>query len=477
MPLKELEVRFARIRPRPYKLSDGEGLHLFVKPNGAKLWRLKYRFARKEKLLSFGKYPGVTLAAAREKRRAAKALLARGIDPGSVRLTEAAQAIEVLEAAEIAKAMETVGKAAPARQAPASTPRTFEPIARAWHENRESELDPAHAGRVMRRMERDAFPDLGDRPIAEIDAPEILKVVRKVEARGALDVSRRLKQSIGQVFRFAIASGWATSDPTVHLADALKPKPKVRHMPRLPLKQFPELVRAILAYDGEADSRRREVTRDALMFTLLTWARTGETRFARRDEFEDLDGPEPMWRLSPERMKMAREHLVPLSAQAAAIVRRRLRETNGDWLFPGEKPGRPISQNTMIFACYRMGYRGRQTVHGLRGLASTWANEAERYSSDWIEMALAHADEDEVRGAYNSALYLSARRRMLEDWANEIERAAGKGRRETSVQGIAAPVLASPPVVNGVRTGPRPDRALRQPYWQRRAGASLLRTR
>ena len=461
MPLKELEVKYTQRRQRPFKLSDGGGLYLLVQPSGSKLWRLKYRFDGKEKLLSFGKYPDVGLAAARHKREAAKALLAEGIDPGAVAATEA---------------MEGAGEAAPARAAPAL--ENFEAIARAWHKNRESGLCPAHATRVLSRMERDAFPDLGTKAITEITPPEILAVIRKVEARGALDISRRLKQCIGQVFSFAIASGWAASDPTAHLNGALKPRPRVKHMPKVPLKDFPALVRAILAYDGEADSRRREVTRDALMFTLLTWARTGETRFATRDEFEDLDGPEPLWRLSPERMKMEREHLVPLSPQAVAIIRRRLRATNGDLLFPGDKPGKPISQNTMIFACYRMGYRGRQTVHGFRGLASTWANETERYNSDWIEMALAHADEDEVRGAYNSALYISARRRMLQDWAGDVMRiAAGDARREkpmvpaTPVTPIAPVARASAPAPNGL--GRRlPERALRQPYWQRQGNTS-----
>ena len=462
MPLKELEVRYTQRRQRPFKLSDGGGLHLLIQTNGSKLWRLKYRFDGKEKLLSFGKYPGVSLAAAREKRRAAKELLTEGIDPGTV------AAIEVTQAAE-----ETVHAEVPAML------ETFEAIARAWHENRESGLDPAHAGRVLRRLERDAFPDLGEKAITEITVPEILEVIRKVEARGALDVSRRLKQSIGQVFRFAIACGWASADPTVHLTGALKPRPRVKHMPKVPLKEVPALVRAIIAYDGEADSHRREVTRDALMFTLLTWARTGETRFATRDEFEDLDGPEPLWRLSPERMKMEREHLVPLSPAAAAIARRRLRATNGDWLFPGDKPGQAISQNTMIYACYRMGYRGRQTVHGFRGLASTWANEAECYNSDWVEMALAHADENEVRGAYNSALYLSARRRMLRDWAGEVERAASgkmEGGQSMAQAVRLTPVVpvarASAPAANGFRTSRLPERALRQPYWQREGGGS-----
>jgi integrase len=401
MALKELEVKYATRRQRPYKLSDGGGLHLLVQPNGSKLWRLKYRFEGKEKLLSFGKYPDITLAVAREKRWQAKARLAEGIDPGETRAQE--------------------GKATAEAQKKAKAPQTFEPIARAWHTNRVEGLNPAHAKRVINRMERDVFPALGERPIAEITAPEILDVIRVVEARGALDISRRLKQGIGQVFRFAIASGWTEQDPTVHLAGALKPRPRVKHMPRVPLKELPELVRAIVAYDGEETQRRREITRDALLFTLLTWARTSETRFATWDEFEGLEGPDPLWRLSPERMKMEREHLVPLPRQLVELLRRRRRESNGDFVFPGVKQGKPISENTMIYACYRMGYLHRQTVHGFRGLASTWANERQRYKSDWIEMALAHADDDEVRGAYNSAVYLSPRKQMLQDWADMIE--------------------------------------------------------
>lgn len=451
MPLKELEVKYTQRRQRPFKLSDGGGLHLLVQPNGSKLWRLKYRFGGKEKLLSFGRYPEVTLASARERRKEAKAQLANGVDPGAARAEEPA-----------------------AKRRP---PETFEAIARAWHANRAEGLDATHAGRVLRRMERDAFPAIGDKLITEISAPDILEMIRTVEQRGALDISRRLKQSTSQVFRFAIASGWATSDPTVHLTGALKPRPRVKHMPKVPLQELPALVRAIFAYDGEADSRRREITRDALVFTLLTWARTSETRLATRGEFEELDGPEPVWRLSAERMKMEREHLVPLSPQAVEIVQRRLRATNGDLLFPGEKPGKPISQNAMIFACYRMGYRGRQTVHGFRGLASTWANEAERYKSDWIELALAHADEDGVRGAYNSALYLSARRRMLQDWAIEIRKvgaatigrvARGTGVTDT-IQRASAPEGRCPARL--------PDRALRTPYWQPGPTSPAPRTR
>lgn len=437
MPLTDLEIKYATPRKRPYKLFDGRGLYLLVQPGGTKLWRMKYHFDGKEKVLNFGKYPEVAAAAARQKRANAKAALKEGDDPG-------------------------VSLARP------DAPTTFEPIARAWHANRAEGLDPAHASRVIRRLERDAFPALGARPIDEIDAPEILDVIRAVEARGALDISRRLKQGISQVFRFAIASGWATTDPATSLNDALRPKPKVRHRARVALAELPELVSAIQNYDGEADSRRRETTRDAMLFTLLTWARTSETRFCEWDEFEDLGGEKPLWRISPERMKMEREHLVPLSSQVAEILLRRKRASNDRFVFPGEKPNKPISENTMIYACYRLGYLGKQTIHGFRGLGSTWANEAECYRPDWVEMALAHVDEDEVRGAYNSALYLTPRRRMLQQWADHILSAAQFDRAASNVG--PAPCTPTKPVLRRSATPssqyfpPAPERL---PYWQR----------
>jgi integrase len=389
MALKELEARYATKRSRDYKLSDGEGLYLFVRTTGSKLWRMKYRFEGREKLLSFGRYPDTTLAQARLKRAEAKLALADGRDPG-------------------ARATPTAG-------------RTFEEAARAWYEHRQASLDPAHAARLLARLERDAFPVLGARELRSVSSLEVLAMVQRVEARGALDVSRRLKQHVNQIYRYAIAHGWAEHDPAAPLAELLKPKPRVRHMARVGLHELPALVRAIDAYDGDETPRRRAITRAALLFTLLTWARTNETRQARWAEFEGLGGPEPLWRVPAERMKMGREHLVPLSRQVVALLEQ-VRAYNGSsaYVFAGDKPNQPISQNTMIFGCYRMGYRGRQTVHGFRGLGSTWANEAEDYRPDWIEMALAHADRDEVRGAYNSALYLTPRRRMLQQWSDFI---------------------------------------------------------
>jgi hypothetical protein len=269
MALKELEARYATKRPRDYKLADGGGLYLLVRPNGSKLWRLKYRFGGKEKLLALGRYPDVSLAEARLRRAEAKIALSRGTDPG-------------------------------AKEAPASG-MTFEAAARAWHDHRSASLDPGHAARLLTRLERDAFPAFGQTDLRQVTSADVLAMVRGVEARGALDVSRRLKQHVSQIYRFAIPQGWADHDPAAPLSDLLKPKPRVRHMARVGMAELPALVRAIDQYDGDETPKRRAITRAALMFTLLTWARTNETRLATWDEFEGLDTAEPLWRVPAER--------------------------------------------------------------------------------------------------------------------------------------------------------------------------------
>ena len=402
MPLTETQAKNAKPRERAYKLADSEGLFLLVQPNGTKLWRMKYRVAGKEKLLSFGAYPALGIAAARDKRKAAKALLAEGKDP-----------------------MKAKGEVT------SENGDTFYMVAKRWHENRQSALNPAHAERVWSRMERDVFPFLGQRLIHEITAPEVLEMIRKIEIRGALDISRRAKQGVGQVFQFAIACGLASSDPTAHLSGALKPRPRVKHMSRLPLDEVPAFLEKLRAYQEEGD-RRSAITRDAVLFALLTWVRTKELRLAVKSEFENLDGTEPVWRIPAARMKMGREHLVPLSSQAALIARKMVSTATGDYLFPGTHPDKPLSENTMIYALYRLGYHSRQTIHGFRGLASTWANEQlvefgkpamwiRKYHEDWVELQLAHSEKDDVRGAYNAAEYLAPRRRMMQDWADFLD--------------------------------------------------------
>lgn len=402
MPLTETQAKNAKPRERAYKLADSEGLFLLVQPNGTRLWRMKYRFAGKEKLLSFGAYPALGIAAARDKRKAAKALLAEGKDP-----------------------MKAKGEVT------SENGDTFYMVAKRWHENRQSALNPAHAERVWSRLERDVFPSLGQRLIHEITAPDVLQMIRRIEKRGALDISRRAKQGVGQVFQFAIACGLASSDPTAHLRGALKPRPRVQHMSRLPLVEIPAFLEKLRAYQEEGD-RRSAITRDAVLFALLTWVRTKELRLAVKSEFENLDGTEPVWRIPAARMKMGREHLVPLSAQAALIARKMVSSAAGDYLFPGTHPDKPLSENTMIYALYRLGYHSRQTVHGFRGLASTWANEQlvefgkpamwiRKYHEDWVEMQLAHSEKNDVRGAYNAAEYLTPRRRMMQDWADFLD--------------------------------------------------------
>ena len=403
MSLSEIQIRKAKAADRPYKLADGEGLFLLVQRNGSKLWRMKYRYRGKERLLSFGPYPEIGIAAARELKTIAKGSLAEGKDP-------------------------MVQKA----ERDFDDRKTFKTVASMWHDNRASSLDPAHAERVWSRLERDVFPGLGDLMMHEITPPEVLKIIRKIEERGALDISRRAKQGIGQIFQFAIASGLCSTDPTSHLRGALKPRPRVKHMSKIPLAELPELLSKIDRYQ-EVGERRSEITKVALTFALLTWVRTKELRFAAKSEFEDLDGNSPVWRIGADRMKMRREHIVPLSRQAATLARELITQTASRYLFSGRKAQLPLSENTMIYGLYRLGYHSRQTVHGFRGLASTWANEQllevgqppiwmRKYHEDWVELQLAHSEENEVRGAYNAAEYLAPRRAMLQDWADFLDR-------------------------------------------------------
>lgn len=408
MPLTDMKIKKANPAEKNYKLADGEGLFVLVKANGSKLWQMKYRYRGKEKLLSFGSYPNIGIAAARERKKIAKGVLAEGKDP-------------------------MVHK--PGRDF--SREETFRVVATDWHQNRIASLSPDHAKRVWSRLERDVLPVLGDLQLDEITPPIVLTVLRKIEERGALDICRRAKQGIGQVFQFAIASGICKTDPTASINAALKPRPRVQHMAKLPLIELPVLMSKIDRYVEEGE-RRSEITKSALSFAMLTWVRTKELRLATKQEFEGLDGGAPLWRVPGARMKMGREHLVPLSQQAAKIAKNMIEQADSDYLFAGSKPKQPLSENTMIYALYRLGYHSRQTVHGFRGLASTWANEqtihvgseltiARKYDKDWVEMQLAHCEEDEVRDAYNSAKYLAPRRVMMQDWANFVDRRSHRG--------------------------------------------------
>lgn len=399
MPLTDTYLRGAKGAGKPYKKSDSGGLFILVQPDGKKYWRLAYRFGGKQKTLALGSYPLVPLREAREARDAAKKQLLADQDPGKLRKTE---------------------KAAQK----AATGNGFEVIAREWHEAQRHRWTVEHAGRVIRRLERDIFPYLGHRSIVDIEPPELLDVLRRIEARSAMDIAKRQREHCGQIFRYAIASGRAKRDPSADLRGALKAAPPVQHRAAMPRKELPGFLRALDNYDGEPS------TQLAMKLIILTLVRTKELRPAQWCEFEALDTDVPIWRIPAERMKIKgrADHLVPLPRQAVEILAAlRPLTDNSAYLFPSSGKKGFMSENTMLYALYRMGYHSRATVHGFRGVASTILNEA-GFNPDWIERQLAHDETNKVRAAYNSAQYLPDRRRMLQWYADHLETVKNKSR-------------------------------------------------
>ncbi len=399
MPLTDTALRNAKAREKPYKLSDGGGLYLLVATSGTRLWNLAYRFNGKQKKLSFGAYPSVALSDARARRDEAKKLLAAGTDPSAEKKAEKRRAV-------LAEAC------------------TFESVAKEWFEHSKARWVESYSTRIWSRIEDDVLPVIGKMPITAVEAPELLDMVRAVEDRGAIEMAKRELQYCSQIFRYAVATGRARRDPCGDLRGALKPAGRKKSRAALKAVDLPDFLRALADYDGEPQ------TRIALQLVAMTFVRTQELRFAQWTEFEGLDGDEPMWRIPAERMKMRVEHLVPLAPQVVALLRE-LRPLAGQskLLFPSPGKKGVMSENTMIYAMYRMGYKSRATVHGLRGTASTILNES-GWNADWIERQLAHAEEDEVRGAYNSAEWLPGRTKMMKWWADYLDaRAAGKNVR------------------------------------------------
>ena len=402
MPLTDTAIRNTKSREKPFKLADGGGLYLLVNPNGSRYWRMDYQFEGKRKLLAVGVYPAVGLSAARKRRDEAREKLAAGLDPSAEKKAEK-------------------------RKAKCQASNTFEAVAREWLDRQE--WAAGYTSRVISQIEADIFPALGARAIVEIEAPELLEALRKVESRGALEIAKRLRQICGQIFRYAIVTGRAKRDPSADLKGALKVNGRAKHHRALPKTELPAFLKALSAYDGEAQ------TKLALQLTVLTFVRTGELRGARWHEFEDLDGPSPLWRIPPERMKMRTEHLVPLSRQAVQALNE-LRPLCGGspYLFPSPGKEKVMSNNTMLYALYRMGYHGRATVHGFRALASTTLNEM-GFQPDWIERQLAHEERNKIRAAYNHAQHLAERRGMMQAWGDHLVALA-------ATDGVAGPGLA-----------------------------------
>lgn len=391
MPLSDAKVRNAKPRPKPYKVTDGDGLFLQVQPNGSKYWRFKYRFAGREKLLALGTYPEVTLLDARELRNEARKAVANDQDPAQL-------------------------KKESKRRLVANADNSFEAVAREWHQQHEHEWSRHYATDVLNRLEKHIFPKVRGRPVGQIAPLEVLDILRVIEKSGALDMAQRMMQTCAQVFRYAVTTGRAERNPVADLRGALK-TPVRRHHAYLEADQLPEYLQKLNAYDGTAQ------TRLALKFLLLTFVRTTELRGA---EWTEINFTKAEWRIPAERMKMKESHIVPLASQALKLLRE-LKEHTGHrkHLFPNQhRPSVFMSENTMLYALYRMGYHSRTTGHGFRATASTILNE-HGYPPDVIERQLAHCERNKVRAAYNHAQYLPERRKMMQWWADFLDTLGG----------------------------------------------------
>lgn len=389
MALTDTAIRKAKPTDKPLKLSDGAGLYLLLNPNGSRWWRFDYRYGGKRKTLSMGTYPDTGLADARARRDEARKLLAAGVDPGEQR-----------------KAVKLAGAERAAN--------SFAVIAEEWLAKQAGRMAPATLAKARWTLDDLVLPWIGDRPIAEIDPPEVLRLLQRIEERGAHETAHRTKQRCGQVFRYAIATHRATRDPTADLRGALTPA-KVTHRAAVtdPAK-VGELLRAIDGYTGSF------VVRSALKLAPLVFARPGELRQAEWSEI-DLDGA--LWRIPAGKMKMREEHTIPLPSQAVAVLRELQSLTgNGQYVFPSERSRqRPMSDGTINAALRRLGFdKDTMTGHGFRAMASTRLNEM-GWSPDVIERQLAHAERNKVRAAYNRAQYLDERKRMMQAWADHLD--------------------------------------------------------
>jgi len=384
MSLSDVAVRQAKPQDKPYKLSDGAGLYLLVKPSG-KYWRYDYRYADKRKTIAYGVYPVLTLAAARELHLQAKRQLQAGIDPMAERQEERQTAgLTFLKVAEHWRAQWSVGKTA------------------------------KHDADVWRRLELDVFPDIGDIPVSALTTAHVRDCVKAIERRGALDIAKRQLQKCSQIMRYAVAHDLVERNPVADVQPSdILPARKKRNYARLDAKDLPQLLQDIDDYVGG------EHTRLALRLMALTFVRTSELIGAKWQEF-DLSGKR--WDIPAERMKMRTPHIVPLSRQAIAVLQALRAVSYGrEYVFPADT-GKPthMSNNTILYALYRMGYRGRMTGHGFRGMASTILHE-QGWPHAHIELQLAHQERDDVSAAYNHALYLAPRMKLMQAWANHLD--------------------------------------------------------
>jgi integrase len=399
VPLTELQVSKAKPKEKQVTLFDGGGLFILITPSGGKLWRFKYRFEGKEKLLAFGTYPEISLADARQRREEARKHLAHGIDPSAIKKAQ--------------------------KFSPDNDANSFEVVAREWHGKFKESWSPSHAHTTITRLERDIFPWMGKRPISEIEPTDVLSVLQRIESRGAGETARRMKIVCGQVFRYAVATGRAKRDQTVDLKGALKPVIS-KHMAALTdPKEVAPLLRAIDDYKGSF------VVKCALQLAALFFVRPGELRAA---EWSEIDLETAEWNIPVERMKLSlkakqerkgKSHLVPLSSQAITILKE-LKPLTGHrkYVFPSPRsPLRPMSDNAVLSALRRMGFaKDEMSGHGFRAMARTILDEVLQVRPDFIEHQLAHAVRDPNGRAYNRTAHLAERRKMMQTWADYLDK-------------------------------------------------------
>lgn len=395
--LNDTLIRSLKAADKPKKYTDGGGLFLYVPLTGNKLWRMAYRFDKKSKLLSFGEYPAVSLKMARDRRDAAKKLLAEGIDPSQHK-----KAVRAAKIAEEASA--------------------FESIAREWHETRTVDNSPPDRRRKLYTLEKYLFPVLGKMSIAKIEAPDILAIVKPLETE-SVELAHRVLQYCGMVFRYAIATGRAKHNIVADMRGAIRPKRPVHRASLTEAKALGPLLLDLDEYDGQFH------VRCALRLMPLVFVRASELRYA---EWTEFDFEDRLWRIPASRMKMRLPHIVPLAKQTIHILTGLQEYTGaGRFVFPSVRTsGKPIAPATMLHALRCMGYRKQEVcVHGFRSTASTMLNEL-GYNRDWIERQLAHKERDTARDAYNYAQYLPQRRRMMDEWADYLDELREKARRE-----------------------------------------------
>jgi integrase len=392
MPLTDVTIRNAKPSSKPYKLTDAQGLYVLVSPSGSRYFRWDYRFAGKRRTYAIGVYPSVSLAAARERRDGLARLLKAGSDPA-------------------------VEKRASALALKQATENSFKSVAIEWLAHRETRLSEKYAKQVRARLEADIFPKLGNRPINQISAYDLLETLRAIEkSRNIPETIKRLRQYCSMIFRFGIVTQRCERDPSADIRGALKPAPRQKHHAALPLERLGSFMVDLEAYGGN------KFTKQALKLIVLIFPRTNELRQAKWTELEGLETASPVWRIPAERMKKRVEHVIPLPEAAVQVINDLKRATGSSpFVFPGKGKERCLSSGAMDRAIERLGYADVATVHGFRAVASTALNEM-GFDPDVIEAQLAHTQQNEVRAAYNRAKYLEQRRTMLEQWSEHVQR-------------------------------------------------------